>query len=711
MQGGSGSIEFPFLHYFLQSLVAEKRHLVLRVAFWCVRAFFRALPLPHAVRDETRNFAIRKFGRWLGHVAERVHVEPGNNSRQLRARADEPAIGYVPGHPAPLPSSLAARLVAFYQTDFGPECTLIGDTVVSTSPWQRAAGALPQFEGHIQPRLPGELGFYLPSSQQVLRQQANLAAGYGIEAFCFHIHGPQCENLAASLLRCWIEDDTIELSFCLCWNNPPAPVAPQQGTASPLPPESQAPDADDSAFLASVSAFLQNPKFFRIDGKPVLVVRDPHLLRNPAGTAEFWRHWCLDSGIGPIHLVGGSANTAFDPRTCGFDAAIEIPQIASDTAHDLTSRQHLINPDFRGKVHDWRELACESGNAPLPAFPLYPTILAGYDDEPLQPGQGLVLLHASPRGYRRWLSETVHRRLAGVPSWQRLVFIDAWNDWTHGAILEPDARLGHAWLEATRQALRPEETAPPERPCVVIHAWYADVFAEILRSLKDSGLAWRIVVTTTHERLQAIEEVVGQSGLPVEITCWRNHGRDILPFLHIAERLLAEGEDIVLKLHTKRSPHLQNGEQWRRELIACLLDAKRAGLIFSAFQRTPRLGLVAPEGHIFNLINNMGANERNVSGLLRRAGYLRDIHSDDSFIAGSMFWLRLSAIQPLLDAHLSPSLFETEAGQVDGTLAHAVERCFGLLARHAGFEQTDAASLVGDAPRSAGLILQTQGRS
>ena len=57
----------------------------------------------------------------------------------------------------------------------------------------------------------------------------------------------------------------------------------------------------------------------------------------------------------------------------------------------------------------------------------------------------------------------------------------------------------------------------------------------------------------------------------------------------------------------------------------------------------------------------------------------------DRFVAGSMFWVRLEALRPLLDAHLDPQLFESERGQVDGTCAHAVERLFGLCVDAAGF--------------------------
>src|SRR5690606_11587467 len=125
---------------------------------------------------------------------------------------------------------------------------------------------------------------------------------------------------------------------------------------------------------------------------------------------------------------------------------------------------------------------------------------------------------------------------------RRLVFINAWNEWAEGAVLEPDTRLGHAWLEATRQALSLPAMRPAHAPCAVIHAWYLDVLAELLQSIVSTGITWRIVITTTEQKRTEIERIAATLGVQVEIQTFDNRGRDILPFLHVAEQLLEEGQ-------------------------------------------------------------------------------------------------------------------------------------------------------------------------
>ncbi|PZU29988.1 MAG: hypothetical protein DI584_01280 [Stenotrophomonas sp.] len=654
-----------------------------------LRTLFRALPLSEGQRDKLRGHLMGQLGHWVPQPALGRQTEtPG---LQLRWRADEAAIGYTAQQLLPLPAASPATLIAFYLPQFHTFAENDAWWGKGFTEWRNVTRALPQFQGHVQPRLPADLGFYDLRNPQVMRDQAKLAADYGIGAFCFYYYWFSGRSLMETPLQQWLADDSIDLPFCLCWANENW-ARRWDGRDDDILIGQQHSDDDDLAFIAHIAPYLRDRRALKVDGLPMLLVYRPNLLPDAAATAQRWRQWCRDNDIGEIHLAYVQGFERPDPRDIGFDAAVEFPPNMSNP-RSLSAEQWLLNPEFNGDVRDWRELAKQAAARPMPEYTLYPGVNPGWDNEARRSGRGRVYLHASPRGYLDWLRQTIHVRLAPIAQKQKFVFINAWNEWAEGAVLEPDARLGHAWLWATRQALEAAPT-PPTRPCIVIHAWYLDALEELLEVIGRSGLDARIVITTTAEKAVGVRDLLGKHNLDQrgEVTVFENRGRDILPFLHVADRLLNEGEELVLKLHTKRSTHLENGDQWRREMVGALLANHAAPRIVDAFRTNPKLGLVAPAGHLLPVAGFIGGNGPLLSHLQVRLGLVDSI-KDQMFASGSMYWVRLQALRPLLDAHLYPSEFEPERGQIDATLAHAVERVTGAATDAMGLQIRDTSQM------------------
>lgn len=650
--------------------------------FRLLRAGFRVLPLPEARRDRWRDAFLDRFPRIRPRRHAPLHVAP---VPRQRIGIGGPAIGRVAHRRIDLPSPLPARLVAFHLPQFHPipeNDAAWGDGYTE---WTAVLRAQPEFDGHVQPRLPGVLGAYDLRDVGVMRRQAALAREYGINAFCFYFYWFHGRTLLEQPLRNWLAASDIPLHFCLCWANE-AWTRTWDGRAGDVL-VAQTHDADDDvAFIAHVAEYLRDPRCLRVDGKPVLLVYRAGKLPDAAATAARWRAWCRGNGIGEIHLLCVQSFERLDPRAIGFDAAVEFPPNLA-TLRDLTATQVFFDADFAGELRDWRDLPAQYLDKAVPDYPLQPAVNAGWDNAPRRPGRGRTLLHASPRGYRDWLRTTITQRLPALQAKgaSDLVFINAWNEWGEGAVLEPDARLDHAWLDATRAALLPVPASSGDHDaCAVVHAWYPEVLGELLGALQASGLRWRTIITTAPEKRGAVEAVVRKADIAADIEVHANRGRDILPFLRVANRLLDDGEDIVLKLHTKQSTHRGDGDAWRREFLALLVGDGNARRIRQQLQENPATGLVVPAAQLPPLTFYWGANAERVDYLRRRLGLDRFDADQGRFAAGSMFWCRLQALRPLLDAHLDEAEFEDETGQLDGTMAHAIERILLACVEQAG---------------------------
>jgi lipopolysaccharide biosynthesis protein len=657
--------------------------------FRSLRLGFRLTPMPASTRDRLRQRFLDRHSSLVptgpqGRPASIVTLRPYDHSAHR-------ALGFVPRCQEKLPYPLPATVVTFYLPQFHPIPENDAWWGAGFTEWVNVGRALPQFEGHAQPRLPGDLGYYDLRLPEVMREQMKMARDYGIGAFCAYFYWFAGKTLLEAPLKQWLADPSLDLPICLCWANENWSRRWDGRADDVLIGQAHSAD-DDIAFIEHVSVYLRDRRYLRVEGKPMLLVYRPGLLPEPRATAIRWRAWCRENGVGEIHLAYVQSFDNVDPSSIGFDAAVAFPP-NNVSLEPITSDYRLVNPNFSGQVYDWRQLAAQAMATKDPVYRLYPGVNPGWDNEPRRSGRGRSFVRVTPRAFTTWMRTAIaaaQRRSPDAP----LVFVNAWNEWAEGAVLEPDIKHGYAWLEAVRKSLRPAVPIQT-RACAVVHVWYPDLLEEIATALRATRLPLRIILTVPSEREEAVRNEAARLSLDAEFVVAPNRGRDILPFLRLAGKLLDEGEDVVLKLHTKRSTHRQDGAAWRAELLDRLVAPDRAAAIVGAFADDPKLGVVAPEGHMQPLSFYWGANAANVEYLCALAGVPQPRAESDQFVAGSMFWCRLSALAPLIDTPLSSAEFAPEAGQVDGTLAHAVERMILLTAEHQGFRAVSAASLMG----------------
>ena len=229
---------------------------------------------------------------------------------------------------------------------------------------------------------------------------------------------------------------------------------------------------------------------------------------------------------------------------------------------------------------------------------------------------------------------------------------------------------------------------------VVIHAYYPELLPELLERLQMTTVSMRLYVTTTSQNIDDVNVLLQGAGLPYDLIETENRGRDIAPFLSAMNWVNQAGPEFVLKLHTKKSIHLKNGENWRSHLYESLLGLDGPQRAVQTFNKTPEIGLLGPEGHILATADFVGQNGQIISDLAARFGISEADVQSSGFVAGTMFYARHEVVQPLTDNMVSLSEFATEQGQTDGTMAHAIERIFGALAVGQGYRVASLGNFV-----------------
>jgi lipopolysaccharide biosynthesis protein len=595
---------------------------------------------------------------------------------------------------------LLIKLIAFYLPQFHPipeNDTWWGRGFTE---WVNVSKAVPNFVGHYQPHLPGELGFYDLRVPEVQRRQVELAKNFGLYGFCFYYYWFNGKKLLEHPLEQFVSDKKIDFPFCLCWANENW-TRRWDGLAEDILIAQDHSIESDFAFIRDIEEYFRNERYIRVNGRPVLLVYRPQILPDPANTAARWRQNCVETGIGEIYLIAVQSGDFTDPRPIGFDAAVEFPPHGIPNIPQINEQLKIVNPDFRGMVYDYNQAAEFVMKKNHPDYTWFRTVSPSWDNTARRQDQPLILNNATPENYQSWLTSASRYTLQHAGEGENFVFVNAWNEWAEGNHLEPDRKYGYAYLQATADAI---DTIVKEKirlsavesrralvdkiekrhdTAVILHVYYPDLWEEIAAYLDNLDDDYDLYVSIPNN-VKFSRDVVMQRNPHASIFQCTNRGRDIAPFLDLFSIIEKLDYRYICKIHTKKSVHREDGDTWRKEIFNELLGSSME--IEGIKQHLDRkdIGIIGPRSHLISTEYYMGGNKALIGELAKKL----DVPYEGeyfTFIAGSMFWFKPSAISPVLDLRLNVDDFPLEMGQKDGTLAHAVERLICLIAKNKGY--------------------------
>lgn len=341
------------------------------------------------------------------------------------------------------------------------------------SEWELVKQARPRFEGHQQPKVPA-WGYTDEADPRQMARKIDAAADAGIDAFIFDWY---YYNDGLFLER-GLEDGFLKaanksrMKFALMWaNHDWIDIHPKKVNPPPLLyPGAITPETWGRMTDYVVSQYFKDPAHWQIDGKPYFSIYDlPTLTRSFGGiegTAKAlkqFRDKTRAAGFPGLHL---NAVMWGNPILPGEKVVKDRTELADRLGFDSVTSYvwiHHVHLDefpetpyekvMRKSIAYWHQAEKEFH------VPYYPNVTMGWDSSP-RTDQSKPLTNSgypamaglsgnTPAAFRKALVEA-RTFLQNRPADQRILTINAWNEWTEGSYLEPDTVNGMGYLDAIK---------------------------------------------------------------------------------------------------------------------------------------------------------------------------------------------------------------------------------------------------------------------
>lgn len=381
------------------------------------------------------------------------------------------------------------RIIALYLPQFHPIPENDHWWGAGFTEWTNVVKARPLFKGHVQPKLPADLGFYDLRLPETREAQAKLAREAGIEGFCYYHYWFGGKQLLERPFNEVLSSGKPDFPFCLCWanhswSNKTWNRKSNLQANSMLMEQTYPGEEDDRAHFMSLLPAFRDSRYITVDGRPLFFLYDPWNHTRVREWISCWRRLAEENGLPGLYIVSMCDSTlsfrqnADGSRTAALpnlESSAELFQSVLDMGFDAVNsfgrrRGEMLTG---GKYRDLMKTVLRKAGLPLGAYYDYartvkgffapedrwenviPTIMPNWDRSPRAAKLDGIYVDANPKAFKNHILQAMDMIKDKRPEHQLLI-LKSWNEWGEGNYVEPDQEFGHGWLNAIREVVSGE---------------------------------------------------------------------------------------------------------------------------------------------------------------------------------------------------------------------------------------------------------------
>ena len=551
---------------------------------------------------------------------------------------------------------------------------------------------IPRYKDNHQPRTLGDKNYiinYNLANTQVIKKQIELAKSHGIFGFAIYFYW-FCGKVIFDRPLNIIYEEQIQFNYMIIWKNERVVNENNEVLL-----EEKYDTQFSGKFIEDIKKYLFDKRYITINGKPVIGIYDSKRIPQLNETLFIWRRKAKELKIGELYIIS-NLNTNLIQKKDNvklFDAIYRFPP------NDLSENKIIENTRknfyyYYGLLYSNIITENIEGN-----FSIYKGSMLEFDNSSINK-KGKVFGDYSPeifyiinKSIIKWTKENYDKS-------NRIIFINAWNNYLEGTYLEPDSKYGFGSLNALSKALfnlpyrfMNYKFINLKKLCLIAiqaHIYYEDLINEIVNKTNNIPVKFDLYISTDNsQKMEYIKNFTNRYSKAnnLFIKIFENKGRDILPFL-IQFREVINKYKYFCHIHTKKT--LQNkevGRKWRIYLYENLLGSSEViSEILSDFENNDKLGLIYPENYYEVVKDTMDTDiliKKSMNYLIDKLfpGYIISNKYFD-FPAGDMFWARTEAVQQIFRIDIENNI-PNEKGS--NPILWAIERIWLFIVKLNGF--------------------------
>ncbi|MCR5421612.1 MAG: glycoside hydrolase family 99-like domain-containing protein [Lachnospiraceae bacterium] len=331
--------------------------------------------------------------------------------------------------------------------------------------WTAVKRARSLFKGHIQPRVPLDNRYYdlVKEGAGTLKWQAEVAHKYGIYGFSIYQYWFRGRQLMETPMEILLKHPEIDINYCICWANESFTRTWYGLSEQILMLQDYGDEADWRKHFDYLLKFFKDERYIKIDNKPVLQIYRSYDINCLEEMLGCFRRWAGEEGFDGLYVISGKTAAQQESRKELIDGYYYF-EPGYTLKHDFSRKNEIVYNmsvlwnsllnRFRKKKVLERSINAQSilkgiGNREYGENE-FPGIMPDWDNTPRRDYKGLVYKNTSPKNFEDTL-RILKKKKAGHKT--DFVFVNAWNEWGEGAMLEPDEYRGYGYLEAVKHVL------------------------------------------------------------------------------------------------------------------------------------------------------------------------------------------------------------------------------------------------------------------